>query len=49
MRVPSRRLMPLIAKAEITMNVTAIDYLVKERLHHRHGDHCGDHGPIQLA
>ena len=26
-----------------------IDYLVNGRLHHPHGDHCDDHGPIQLA
>ena len=26
-----------------------IDYLVNGRLHHPHGDHCDDHGPVQLA
>ena len=25
------------------------DYLVDGRLHHRHGDHCDDHGPVTLA
>jgi hypothetical protein len=24
------------------------DYLVDGRLHHRHGDHCDDHGPITV-
>jgi hypothetical protein len=23
-----------------------VDYLVNGRLHHRHGDHCDDHGPV---
>jgi hypothetical protein len=26
-----------------------VDYLVDGRLHHRHGDHCDDHGALQLA
>lgn len=26
-----------------------VDYLVEGRLHHLHGDHCDDHGPIDLA
>src|ERR1700751_5804393 len=26
-----------------------VDHLVNGRLHHPHGDHCDDHGPIQLA
>jgi hypothetical protein len=26
-----------------------VDYLVGGRLHHPHGDHCDDHGPVQLA
>jgi hypothetical protein len=25
------------------------DYLVEGRLHHVHGDHCDDHGPILLG
>ena len=25
------------------------DYLVNGRLHHRHGDHCDDHGPVTFA
>lgn len=25
------------------------DYLVDGRLHHKHGDHCDDHGPLELA
>jgi hypothetical protein len=25
------------------------DYLVNGRLHHRHGDHCDDHGAVTLA
>jgi hypothetical protein len=25
------------------------DYLVNGRLHHRHGDHCDDHGAVMLA
>lgn len=25
-----------------------IDYLVDGRLHHQHGDHCDDHGPIEV-
>lgn len=25
------------------------DYLVDGRLHHRHGDHCDDHGPLERA
>ena len=25
-----------------------VDYIVEGRLHHRHGDHCDDHGPIIL-
>ncbi len=24
------------------------DYLVEDHLHHRHGDHCDDHGKISL-
>ncbi|EDP59878.1 hypothetical protein AND4_00678 [Vibrio sp. AND4] len=26
-----------------------IDYIVDGRLHHQHGDHCDDHGPIELV
>lgn len=26
-----------------------IDYIVDGRLHHPHGDHCDDHGPVDLA
>ena len=26
-----------------------IDYLVDGRLHHPHGDHCDDHGPLMSA
>ncbi len=26
-----------------------IDYLVDGHLHHVHGDHCDDHGPVQVA
>jgi hypothetical protein len=26
-----------------------ISIMVKGRLHHPHGDHCDDHGPVQLA
>ncbi|MGQ9650873.1 MAG: hypothetical protein ACUVXJ_12240 [Phycisphaerae bacterium] len=25
------------------------DYLVEGRLHHPHGDHCDDHGPIDIV
>jgi hypothetical protein len=25
------------------------DYLVNGRLHHKHGDHCDDHGPVELV
>lgn len=25
-----------------------VDYLVDGRLHHRHGDHCDDHGPLSV-
>ncbi len=25
------------------------DYLSNGRLHHRHGDHCDDHGPIETV
>jgi len=25
-----------------------IDYIVGGRLHHPHGDHCDDHGPVDL-
>jgi hypothetical protein len=25
------------------------DYLVDGKLHHPHGDHCDDHGPLELA
>ena len=25
-----------------------MDYLCEGRLHHRHGDHCDDHGPITV-
>lgn len=24
------------------------DYLVDGRLHHKHGDHCDDHGPVTV-
>ncbi|MGB7917957.1 MAG: hypothetical protein WCF79_22130 [Rhodomicrobium sp.] len=26
-----------------------VDYLVGGRLHHPHGNHCDDHGPLPLA
>ena len=26
-----------------------VDYLVDGHLHHAHGDHCDDHGPVHLA
>ena len=26
-----------------------VDYLHDGHLHHPHGDHCDDHGPIQVA
>jgi hypothetical protein len=26
-----------------------VDYLVGGRLHHPHGDHCDDHGAVQVA
>ena len=26
-----------------------VDYLVEGHLHHPHGDHCDDHGPVQMA
>ncbi|MDR8729984.1 hypothetical protein FEQ05_03652 [Burkholderia pseudomultivorans] len=26
-----------------------VDYLVNGRLHHPHGDHCDDHGTVELA
>ncbi|MBK1643782.1 hypothetical protein CKO25_03730 [Thiocapsa imhoffii] len=26
-----------------------VDYLVDGRLHHHHGDHCDDHGPVELV
>jgi hypothetical protein len=26
-----------------------VDYLVDGHLHHVHGDHCDDHGPLTLA
>ena len=26
-----------------------VDYLVDGRLHHHHGDHCDDHGPLQVV
>ena len=26
-----------------------VDYLVKGHLHHQHGDHCDNHGPIKTA
>ena len=25
-----------------------VDYLVSGRLHHKHGDHCDDHGPVTV-
>jgi hypothetical protein len=25
------------------------DYLVNDHLHHPHGNHCDDHGPLQRA
>jgi hypothetical protein len=25
------------------------DFLVEGRLHHQHGDHCDDHGPLQVV
>jgi hypothetical protein len=25
-----------------------MDYIYEGRLHHRHGDHCDDHGPITV-
>lgn len=26
-----------------------VDYLVNGRLHHPHGDHCDDHGPVEVV
>jgi hypothetical protein len=26
-----------------------VDYLVKGHLHHQHGNHCDNHGPIKTA
>ncbi|APC97019.1 hypothetical protein [Francisella frigiditurris] len=26
-----------------------VDYIVDGRLHHPHGDHCDDHGPIEIV
>jgi hypothetical protein len=26
-----------------------MDYLHEGHLHHHHGDHCDDHGPMQLV
>jgi hypothetical protein len=26
-----------------------VDYLVADHLHHPHGDHCDDHGPLTTA
>ncbi len=26
-----------------------VDYLVEGHLHHAHGDHCDDHGPVQVS
>jgi DNA-binding transcriptional ArsR family regulator len=26
-----------------------VDYLVDGRLHHQHGDHCDDHGPLEIV
>ena len=26
-----------------------IDYIVNGRLHHPHGDHCDDHGPVEIV
>ncbi len=26
-----------------------VDYLVNGRLHHQHGDHCDDHGPLEIV
>ncbi len=26
-----------------------IDYIVDGRLHHPHGDHCDDHGPVDIV
>jgi hypothetical protein len=26
-----------------------VDYLVGGHLHHPHGDHCDDHGPVEVV
>jgi UDP-2,3-diacylglucosamine pyrophosphatase LpxH len=26
-----------------------VDYLVAGHLHHPHGNHCDDHGPVKIA
>jgi len=26
-----------------------VDYLVQGQLHHPHGDHCDDHGPVEVV
>jgi hypothetical protein len=26
-----------------------VDYIVDGRLHHQHGDHCDDHGPVSVV
>jgi len=33
---------------EAVMHGDHVDYIVDGRLHHPHGDHCDDHGPIDV-
>ncbi|MGN6983431.1 hypothetical protein ACTHSL_00120 [Neisseria sp. P0008.S010] len=34
---------------EVVPHGDHIDYLVNGRLHHQHGDHCDDHGPVEIV
>jgi hypothetical protein len=34
---------------EVVPHGDHIDYLVDGRLHHPHGDHCDDHGPLTVT
>jgi hypothetical protein len=34
---------------EVVSHGDHYDYLVNGRLHHVHGDHCDDHGPVHLV
>jgi hypothetical protein len=40
---------PHEGKAEVVSHGDHQDFIVDGRLHHAHGDHCDDHGPVKIS